>query len=406
MDLGLELAIGARTVGYVEREGYCQAVLLARMEDESLEPAPVFTTLEGFGGSPWRGVVDIVCAGFPCQPFSDAGQRKGDDDERAIWPEIARIIGEVEPAAVFLENVAKAAFRRPHADLLALGFECHPPCVATSQNFGAPDVRERWFVLATHPKREGWEGRVFHGATQPQRPVEIGSGATHPSRKGLEERGSKPGDHGPERAPAERSGHVAPDTPDHHGGSRERGAEAGTRTDRERRRGLACVDSEPPHPQCLTRRDEPGRSCGANGTGETATGDAGQEPADARSGGRRRVADPQAGGDFDRDNTGREEATNRTPERGEGVTHGHGHGRESEWGGWVFDQERQTLRHDADRCGVRCRICGSPWSAESPAVRMDARSATRVGELRAIGNVGAPPLVYAAAFRTLAARAR
>lgn len=65
LDAGLRLACDARTVGYVERDAFAQAVLLARMEDKALEPAPIFPDIKGFSGSSWRGCVDIVAAGYP-----------------------------------------------------------------------------------------------------------------------------------------------------------------------------------------------------------------------------------------------------------------------------------------------------------------------------------------------------
>ncbi len=85
LDLGLQLAIpGLRVLAYVEREAYAAAVLLARLEDESLEPAPIWCgNLEDFDARPFRGV-DILTAGLPCQPYSVAGQQKGHEDERAI----------------------------------------------------------------------------------------------------------------------------------------------------------------------------------------------------------------------------------------------------------------------------------------------------------------------------------
>ena len=107
IDLGLTIACpGYRTVGHVERETYAAAILVARMEEKALDPAPVWDDVASFDGRPWRGAVDIVTAGYPCQPFSVAGKRRGADDPRHLWPHVARIIGEVEPPFVFLENVA------------------------------------------------------------------------------------------------------------------------------------------------------------------------------------------------------------------------------------------------------------------------------------------------------------
>ena len=106
LELGIKLAIPSyRTVCYVEREVYAARVLVARMEDKTLDAAPIWDDVSTFDGRPWRGVVDIISAGFPCQPWSDAGRRQGVQDERWIWDDIARIIGEVRPLLVFLENV-------------------------------------------------------------------------------------------------------------------------------------------------------------------------------------------------------------------------------------------------------------------------------------------------------------
>ena len=104
LELGLTLAIpGYRTVGYVEREAFSASTLVGRMEEEALGPAPVWDDLSTFDGRPWRGKVDIVTAGFPCQPFSAAGKGLGTEDERWLWPDIERVIREVQPRWVFLE---------------------------------------------------------------------------------------------------------------------------------------------------------------------------------------------------------------------------------------------------------------------------------------------------------------
>ncbi len=150
LDLGLRLACGARTVCYVEREAYACAVLVARMEEGALDAAPIWFDLLTFDGRPWAGAVDIVAAGFPCQPFSVAGAQLGVEDERWIWPDIARIVREVRPRYVFLENVpplVKHGLGIVLADLAALGFDAEWGVFAASE-VGAPHQRERIFILA------------------------------------------------------------------------------------------------------------------------------------------------------------------------------------------------------------------------------------------------------------------
>ncbi|PHQ97397.1 MAG: DNA methyltransferase, partial [Marinosulfonomonas sp.] len=126
IDLGLTIACpGYRTVCYVERESYAAATLVARMEDAALDTAPVWDDVGTFNGRPWRGAVDILTGGYPCQPFSIAGQRKGAQDPRHLWPHFARIIGECQPEWVFLENVANhlnIGYREVRCELEELGY--------------------------------------------------------------------------------------------------------------------------------------------------------------------------------------------------------------------------------------------------------------------------------------------
>ena len=156
LELGVARALGGRyrCVGYVERDAYAASVLVARMEDEGLDRAPVFDDLESFPGHPYRGRVDLVTAGFPCQPASVAGSRLGRADERWIWPLIAGIIERVSPSLVFLENVpglltvdGGAGFREVLESLAALGFDAEWGLLRAS-DVGAPHRRERLFVLA------------------------------------------------------------------------------------------------------------------------------------------------------------------------------------------------------------------------------------------------------------------
>ena len=86
--MGIKLAVpNARTILFVERESYACEVLATRMQEGSLDCAPVWTDIRTFDGKPWRGVVDCVVGGYPCQPFSFAGKRAGENDERHLWPD-------------------------------------------------------------------------------------------------------------------------------------------------------------------------------------------------------------------------------------------------------------------------------------------------------------------------------
>ncbi|MAY89472.1 MAG: DNA methyltransferase [Pseudooceanicola sp.] len=151
LDLGLTIAMpGYRTVGHVERETYAAAILVARMEEAALDPAPVWDDVGNFDGRPWRGAVDIVTAGYPCQPFSVAGKRRGADDPRHLWPHVARIIGEVEPPFVFLGNVAhhlRLGFPEVASGLVGMGYRLAAG-LFTAAEVGAPHKRERLFILA------------------------------------------------------------------------------------------------------------------------------------------------------------------------------------------------------------------------------------------------------------------
>jgi DNA (cytosine-5)-methyltransferase 1 len=151
LDLGLQIALPfARTIGLVERDAFAAAILVARMCDGSLESAPIWDDVGTFDGRPWRGAVDIVTAGYPCQPFSVAGKRRGADDPRHLWPHVARIIGEVEPPFVFLENVAhhlRLGFPEVAAGLVGMGYRLAAG-VFTAAEVGAPHKRERLFILA------------------------------------------------------------------------------------------------------------------------------------------------------------------------------------------------------------------------------------------------------------------
>jgi len=152
-ELGLKLALGdrgVRTVARVERDSHAAAILVARMEEAALDHAPVWDDVCTFDGRPWRGRVDIVTAGFNCQPFSAAGQRRGVDDERWLWGDIARIVADVGPRYVFLENVpglVRGGLSHIVGDLADLGFDAEWGLLSAA-DVGASHRRQRFWFLA------------------------------------------------------------------------------------------------------------------------------------------------------------------------------------------------------------------------------------------------------------------
>lgn len=138
-----------QTVCYVEREAYAAATLVARMEEANLDKAPVWDDIKTFDGKPWRSRVHIITAGYPCQPFSYAGKRLGEDDSRHLWPDIARIIGEVKSPVVFLENVRghlTLGFDTVTTELAKMGYSVAAG-LFTASEVGASHKRERLFIL-------------------------------------------------------------------------------------------------------------------------------------------------------------------------------------------------------------------------------------------------------------------
>lgn len=143
--------LGHRTVCAVEFEPYAQAVLVARQNDGSLPPFPIWDDVRTFDGNPWRGTVDLVAGGFPCQDISAAGKGAGIDGARSgMWTHFARIIGEVRPRYAFIENSPMLVARgldRVLADLAALGFDAEWGCISASE-VGANHGRDRIWIVA------------------------------------------------------------------------------------------------------------------------------------------------------------------------------------------------------------------------------------------------------------------
>ncbi len=150
--------LGWRTVCAVEREPYAASVLAARQNDGFLPAFPIWDDVCTFDGRPWRGVVDVVSGGFPCQDISAAGKGAGIDGERSgLWGQMARIVGEVRPRFVFVENSPLLVGRglvRVLADLAEMGFDARWGVVGAS-DVGAPHRRERCWIVAHAERIEG-----------------------------------------------------------------------------------------------------------------------------------------------------------------------------------------------------------------------------------------------------------
>lgn len=166
------MLLGHHCVGAVEIDPYCRRVLEQRQRDGILEQFPIFDDVRTFKAREWRGRVDVVCGGFPCQPWSSAGKRRGADDPRHLWPEMARIVAECRPRYVFAENVSLAAFAEPWRDLRGLGYRVPPALRLSASDIGAPYQRDRWWLLAADA----------HGNGQPVVPVDAEVASTCSAR--------------------------------------------------------------------------------------------------------------------------------------------------------------------------------------------------------------------------------
>lgn len=153
--------LGWRTVCAVEIEPYAAGVLVARQNDGLLPPFPVWDDICTFDGRPWRGIVDIVSGGFPCQDISAAGKGGGITGARSgLWKEMARVIGEVRPRFAWMENSPLLVGRGLAvvlADLAEMGYDARWGIVG-ADDAGAPHIRKRIWVYAANTDIEHDDG--------------------------------------------------------------------------------------------------------------------------------------------------------------------------------------------------------------------------------------------------------
>ena len=161
LELGIKRAgVDVRTICYLEIEVYVQAVLVKAIQEGRLCPAPIWTNVKSFDARPFRGVVDGITGGFPCQPFSSAGKRKGQEDPRHLWPSIANAIRLCRPGWVFLENVpglVTLGLRDVLQDLGQMGYRTTWG-IFSAEEVGAPHQRKRVFILGNSTSKRPHRG--------------------------------------------------------------------------------------------------------------------------------------------------------------------------------------------------------------------------------------------------------
>ena len=179
-----------RNIAYVEREGFPAANLVAKMEAGALAPAPVHTDVKTFPFAEFRGCVDILSGGFPCQPFSSAGKRKGVEDPRHLFPYIAEGIRQCQPSIVFLENVegilscrtgdGEPVLQYVLRTLEGMGYRATAG-VFSATEVGAPHQRKRVYILA-HRNNTGLEGQHLDSTSEQSEPIQANTWATGGTR--------------------------------------------------------------------------------------------------------------------------------------------------------------------------------------------------------------------------------
>lgn len=169
---GFDLAaewMGWNNVFQVEIDPFCNKVL-----EKNFPSVKRYGDIKQFDGKPYRGAVDILTGGFPCQPYSLAGQRKGKEDDRHLWPEMLRVIGEVQPSWIVGENVpgllnweGGMVLHEIKVDLEGKGFEVFPSLILPACGKNAPHRRDRlWIVAYSESNFRGNEIRDERPLTQ------------------------------------------------------------------------------------------------------------------------------------------------------------------------------------------------------------------------------------------------
>ena len=153
-----DLLLGHNPIGACEIEPYPRDVLLARQRDGILPNFPIWDDVATLDGNPWRGTVDVLCGGFPCQDIStqgaNHGAKKGINGERSgLWREYARLISEMRPRFIFAENspnIRTKGLVTVLKDITSMGYDARWGKLGAS-DVGADHHRKRIWILAYRP---------------------------------------------------------------------------------------------------------------------------------------------------------------------------------------------------------------------------------------------------------------
>ena len=163
IEIGLSrIGVHCKPVAYVEIEAYAVENLASKIEARQMDPAPIWSDVTTFDFERFRGCVDFIVGGYPCQPFAKCGRRDGANDERHLWPYIANGIRILRPRLVFFENVeghVSMGLRDVLSDLAGMDYRTTFGLFSAAE-CGAPHIRQRVFVLgnADGARLEGWNG--------------------------------------------------------------------------------------------------------------------------------------------------------------------------------------------------------------------------------------------------------
>ncbi len=378
------MLLGHKPVCAVEIDPYCQKVLKQRQADGILPEFPIYGDIKEFDGRPWKGKVDCVCGGFPCQDISVSGKGAGIHGSRSsLFFELVRIVREVEPRFIFLENVPALVTRGIDVvlgTLADLGFDAEW-CVLSASDCGANHLRKRVWILCRKQDVADTPS-IGHGQGRE-------SGDVHQTECGQD--GEVRGLTGSTSATSADLAHAD------HDGSHEPEDPEGVSQGDDRSQTWPNIAEQPEGPGVLGQdlRGSEAESFGPTESGSTVTGD--RSPTDVAGD----LADTECEGRERRVYRG--EDSERQIQLGCTEHSGAVHGQPVEDSGPPESGLGGMVDELPDWVDLYRASSGEWWTSEPPVNRLSIGTKDRTGRLRGLGNAQVP-IVAATAFKLLLQR--